>query len=291
MTPFRIAIDGIVRPEHLPVLAGIEYGWFSDGGLDVELVSFASSREALAAVAEGTVEAAVTGPAELLLGLADGLSLQGFVRLFHSNGGVLTLNDSGIQRPADLAGRRIQAGPLGKAIIASFVGMDDGDPSGIQFVDSGVSGVSALSREIVDAVVLATVHDDVVKAHLRGLSPRLLALKDYSVPDLCQKVLVARPSFLSEKVDEVSVFVHCIRRGIDSAKEHALDAGGLWARVVEGGASELHQAQVAASVAHFTYDLGMSSDFYIALGTWLLEVDVVELIPDIDECWTNTFVY
>jgi hypothetical protein len=49
----------------------------------------------------------------------------GFGRFLHTSGGVLYLRTAGIERPADLRGKRVQypgaPGPGGKAIVATMV--------------------------------------------------------------------------------------------------------------------------------------------------------------------------
>ena len=90
------------------------------------LVEPAAHLDPFQAIVEGELDLAITEPGHLVEDVAKGRDVIGFARMLHTNGGVMTLRASGIERPRDLAGKRVQypgaPGPGGIAIVATIRG-------------------------------------------------------------------------------------------------------------------------------------------------------------------------
>jgi len=104
----RLALEWFLNPDHVPFLVALENGWFEEVGIDLELIEPKEHFDAFAAMGKGEVDIAITEPIHLMQDVAKGESLVGFARFLHTNGGVMYLDRSGIQRPRDMAGKRVQ---------------------------------------------------------------------------------------------------------------------------------------------------------------------------------------
>ena len=296
MTLLRVALEWFLNPDHLPFLVAEELGWFSDNDLEISLVEPKEHFDAFEAFAAKELEIAITEPIHLLQDLAKGQKLQGFARFLHTNGGVMVLEKSGIERPRDMAGKRIQypgaPGPGGPAIIDTMVVADGGESSEYVPVNNGFLHTDALERDLADAATLVFYNFEVVEARYKGLSPKLFALKDYGVPDFCQLILVTTPDIMANKEKELARFVNVLRRGIDFVKQNPEEAAAIYWKRTEGDPNdELGSAIFNATVPCFTHDFGMSQDYYQVLANWLVSTKQAEKIPGLADCWSNRFAY
>ena len=296
MTRLRVALEWFLNPDHLPFLVADELGWFSEAGLDVVLVEPKEHFDAFKAFQAGELEVAITEPIHLLQDLGAGQPVCGFARFLHTNGGVMVLEKSGIERPRELAGKRLQypgaPGPGGPAIINTMVAADGGEPGVVVPVNNGFLHTDALARDLADAATLVFYNFEVVEAEHLGLKPRLFALKDFGVPDFCQLILVTVPHILEEQQEALGSLVTILRRGIDFVKQQPDRAAEIyWKRTNSNPEDALSKAIFDATIPCFTHDFGMSSDYYNVLAKWLIDTQQAESIPGLEACWTNRFAY
>lgn len=134
-----------------------EHGWYQEAGLDVELVVHDPWRgDTLDHLLVGAVDFGVFPSNRLLVRRALGQPLQGVAAINHRGlESIQTLTDSGIQRPRDLAGRRLALNPTprGLAMVRHLVRVDGGDPDALILVDSGTRELrpEQLAAGIADA--------------------------------------------------------------------------------------------------------------------------------------------
>lgn len=119
-----------------------EKGWYSDAGLDVELVVHDPWRgDTLDHLLGKAVHFGLFPSNRLLVRRALGQPLRGIAAINHRGlESIQTITDSGITRPRDLAGRRLALNPTprGLAMVRHLVAADGGDPDAVIIVDSGV---------------------------------------------------------------------------------------------------------------------------------------------------------
>jgi len=294
MARLRLALEWFLNPDHVPFLVALERGWFQDAGLQVELVEPKEHFDAFTAMQEGEIDLAVTEPIHLVQDVARGEGLVGFARFLHTNGGVMVLERSGITRPRELAGKRLQypgaPGKGGPAIVDTMVAADGGQPQGVEPVNNGFLHTDALADDKADAATLVFYNFEVVEARHRGLNPRMFALKDWGVPDFCQLILIAQPSLLTEREANVRAFIKVLRRGIDATKQEPQACREIYLRRTQTDPSDALMADIyATTVGCFTHDLTMSEAYYQHLGAWLVQTGQCEAAPSYADIWSNRF--
>lgn len=294
MARIRLALEWFLNPDHVPFLVALERGWFAEAGLEVELVEPVEHFDAFKAMEAGEIEIAVTEPIHLVQDVARGEGLVGFARFLHTNGGIMVLERSGITRPAELVGKRLQypgaPGKGGPAIVNTMVEADGGEPGEVVPVNNGFQHTDALAENKADAATLVFYNFEVVEARHRGLEPRMFALKDWGVPDFCQLILIAQPSLLEERADDVEAFVKVLKRGIDATKQEPDACREIYFRRTGTDPDDALMADIyKTTVGCFTHDLTMSEAYYEHLGAWLVESEQCDIGPAYDEVWTNRF--
>jgi ABC-type nitrate/sulfonate/bicarbonate transport system substrate-binding protein len=291
----RLALEWFLNPDHLPLLIARDRGWLAEEGIALELVEPTDHFDAPRALAAGEIDVAITEPIHLLQDAAKGAELVGFARFLHTNGGVMVLERSGITRPRELAGRRLQypgaPGPGGLAIAKTMIEADGGPADApLEPVNHSFMHTNALAEDLADAATLVFYNFEVIEARHRGLAPRMFALKDWGVPDFCQLILIATPETVRERAGLLGKLLRAISRGIDSIKEDPEAARAVYLKATSTERDYgMGDAIFDATIPAFTHDFTMSRAYYDHLEAWLRKTDQVPdgVTFDLDQLWDN----
>ncbi|MEM1270873.1 MAG: ABC transporter substrate-binding protein [Bacteroidota bacterium] len=293
MEKLRLGLEWFLNPDHVPILIAQEKGWFEEAGIDLELIEPKEHFDAIHEIEAGNMEAAVTEPIHLVEDRAKGEAVIGFARFLHTNGGVMYLNGKGIERPADMAGKRVQypgaPGPGGKAIVRTMIEADGGPADAeLTAVNNSFYHTDALVEDKADVATLIFYNFEVIEARGRGFDAGYFALKDWGVPDFCQLILITSPKMLEEKREMLQALVRIMRRGIDYLHENPKEALAIYdQRTGAYSESEIGARIFDATVPCFVNDFTMSTDYYQQLQAWMHSTDQIEQTVDDDAFWTN----
>lgn len=297
MQELRIGLEWFLNPDHVPFLVALERGWFEQEGLRVELVEPAEHLDAVEAIQTGALDVAVTEPIHLVEDRARGEDVIGFARFLHTNGGMMYLGGKGIERPRDMAGKRIQypgaPGPGGPAIARTMIEADGGDASAATFtpVNHGFFHTNALLEDLADVATLSFYNFEVVEARHRGADARFFALKDWGVPDFCQLILITSRALFDARRDVLASLLRIMQRGADLLHQHPEEARAIYfARTQTDPNDPLMSAIFDATVPCFTFDLSMSREYYDRLQAWMYRHQLIPKTLDPDAYWTNALV-
>lgn len=292
MERIRLGLEWFTNPDHVPFFVAKEQGWLAEAGIELELVEPKEHMDAVTEIREGRMDVAVTEPIHLVADRAAGASVVGFARFLHTNGGVMYRNGRGIERPRDMAGKRLQypgaPGPGGPAIVRTMIEADGGAPGAeLVPVNNGFMHTDALLDDKADLATLVFYNFEVVEARHRGADVGLFALKDWGVPDFCQLILVTSAEAFEEKRALLAKLCRVVQRGIDFIKQRPEEARALYEKATGQASSEgLGRAIFEATVPCFTYDFSMSSDYYAGLERWMLATGQIAALPE-RGYWSN----
>jgi ABC-type nitrate/sulfonate/bicarbonate transport system substrate-binding protein len=293
----RLGLDRPLNAGHMPLLVAIESGWATELGVSIELVAGGPQLQPMEEIEAARLEVVVADPVRLVRERAKGLPAVGFARFLHTNGGVMFLPGSGIERPRQMAGKRIQypeaPDPGGLAIVRTMIEADGAecDPTEFTPVNFGHRHVDALIEGRADVATPAFFNLEMIEALGRGARPSLFALKDWGVPDFCQLVLFTSEDLLFERRQALHRLVRLVRRGIDFLHERPGAALEIFRRSLGRAAQgEIGERVFRATLSCFPYDLSMSHDYYARLGHWLMETGQVPRVPDRFAYWSNELV-
>lgn len=294
----KLALEWFLNPDHTPFAIGLEKGWFQDAGIDLELLQPEEHLDAPAQIARGEIDLAITEPIHLVADRAAGRPLVGFGRFLHTNGGVMVLGKSGITRPADLVGKRIQypgaPGPGGKAIVCTMAQADGADcgPEDFVPVNHGFEHTKALIDDVADAATLVFYNFEVIEAQERGLEPAYFSLKSWGVPDFCQLHFIADESRVARDEALLRRFLGVVRRGIDYIHEHPVDAWDLYKKFAKQEQSDrLSDRIYQATIGCFCHDLSMSDLYWQRLVEWMVQSGQIETPIDVAACFDNRLAF
>ena len=297
MEKLTLGLEWFLNPDHVPFLVAREYGWFEDAGIDLELVEPAEHLDAVDEIVDGDMDLAITEPLHLVEDRADDKPVVGFARFLHTNGGVMYLANSGVERPRDMAGKRIQypgaPGPGGPAIVKTMIEADGGqcDPSKFKPVNNGFYHTDALIEDKADLATLAFFNFEILEARYRGHDADFFALKDWGVPDFCQLILIAHPDSLETRRPLLDRFLCVLQRGINFLHQNPKRTREIYFQHTDTDLdSPLMNAIFEATVPCFTFDLQMAPEYYTDLAGWMADTDLIDATLAPSEYWTNGLV-
>lgn len=294
MEKLTIGLEWYLNPDHLPIVIGMEKGWFQEAGLDIKLIEPKEHYDAVTLLKNRSIDIAITEPLHLVEDRAAGEDVIGFARYLHTNGGVMYIKNRGIDRPRDLIGKRIQhhgdSDPCGLSIVKTMAA-NDGAPCTVDDfipVNNGFFHSEALATNEADAATLIFKNLEITQAEHIGLDVDYFALKDWGIPDFCQLVFITSSKFLAEREESLQKFVMVVRKSIDYLFDQKEDATEVYLNYVGNSADEqLIIKFIEATIPFFTFDFSMSDDYYAQLQSWLVDMEKVKQPVDPSVFWTN----
>lgn len=297
MSRLRLGLEWFLNPDHVPLLVGLEHGWFTEAGLELELVEPSEHVDAIAALQSEALDIAITEPVHLVEDRSKGHAVIGWARFLHTNGGVMYFTGRDIERPKDMLGKRLQypgaPSALGRAIAQTLIELDGGQftEDAITSVDNGFFHTDALIENKADLATLVFYNFEVIEARQRGYDAQFFALKDWGIPDFCQLILIATPQLLQQRQHDLQTFLKVLQRGIDFIRQHPEAAQTIYdQRTGAYSGDEIGRATYDATIPCFTYDFSMSAEYYDLLQTWMQKTDQLSQSLPPSEYWTNALV-
>jgi len=228
----RVLLDWTPNTNHTGLFAALEKGWFEEEGLRVTITQ-PPEDEALVLVASGKAEFGVTfqesmGPA--IAKERDALPVTAVAAIIsHNTSGIMSLKDSGIERPADLAGKRFASWetPLVTEVVRHIVEKDGGDFSAVRMIPNFATDAFSALQTDVDAIWVYYAFD-CIPAEVRGIEINYIDLGSFdSVLDFYTPVLVVNSNWARENPQTVTKFMNAVSRGYNYAINNPEEAANI----------------------------------------------------------------
>jgi len=201
-------------------------GWYRELGLDVEITVPDPLRgDALSYLSRSEVDVAVFPANRLLVRREQGERLVGIAAVNNVQMETfLSLRSSGIERPADLAGRRLALNPTprGRAMVRHLVAADGGDPDAVVEVDSGVRELTVddLAAGVADATFgTYWAWDLLTTTSVPESEQRVWRVGDIGAPEYHSYQLGVQQHLLERNPRLVEAFLAATERGFRAAAE------------------------------------------------------------------------
>lgn len=241
-TQIRFQLDWRFEGPSAPFLMAAEKGYFADEGLDVQIDSGSGSAGAINRVASGAYEMGfgdLNALIEFLAENPEGPGIQGVYIVYDGTpAAVFARKESGIDSPADLAGKTIAAPAFdtGYRAWGVFAAANDLEADAVEWqnVDPTLRE-TLLTRGDVDAIT-GFYFTSLLNLEERGMSEEELTIMpfpDYGVP-LYGNAIIASESFAEANPDAVQGFLRAFNRALgetiadpDAAIEYVKNRDGL----------------------------------------------------------------
>ncbi|MEZ4520842.1 MAG: ABC transporter substrate-binding protein [Thermomicrobiales bacterium] len=294
-----VALDWFPWAQHSALYLAQDRGFFEDENLDVDFHVPANPEDGLKLVGSGEEDFAISYEADVLLARGEDLPVQSVAALVqHPLNSIMSLESTGIERPADLEGKQIgYAGlPSDEALVKAVLESDGLTLDDVELVNVGFSLAPSLVSGQVDAVIGAYwVYETFQIENETGDTVSVLPLTDWGVPDYYELVLVTSDEMIEEHPETVERFVRAVQQGYEAAAE---DPGAAVDALLENNEDAVEEVEVASIellqpfwTSDGEIDFGtQTSENWERYAGWLKENGLLSDDVDSSEAFTNEFV-
>ncbi|RPG86838.1 MAG: ABC transporter ATP-binding protein [Candidatus Puniceispirillum sp. TMED245] len=191
-----VLLDWFVNPDHGPLILAEEKGYFSDVGLEVEIVAPADPSAPPKLVAAGQAELAISYQPQLHLQIAGGLPLLRVGTLVATPLNCLLILENGpIKTPADLKGKKIGFSVAGveEALLVTILSRYGVSLDDVELINVNFSLSPALMSKQVDAVIGAFRNFELNQMDIENVPGRCIYIEEEGVPAYDELIYVANP--------------------------------------------------------------------------------------------------
>lgn len=247
-----LVLDWFVNPDHAPIVLAAEQGYFTDAGLDVEIIAPADPADPPKLVAAGRADLAITYQPQLHLQLHEGLPLVRVGTLVGTPLNCLMVRADGpVATLADLRGKRIGYSVAGveQALVAALLaqaGLTLGD---VEMVNVNWALTPALMSGQVDATIGGYRNFELTQMRLAGGEGRCFFLEEEGLPAYDELIYVANADSVDR--DRVNRFLGAVERATQFMLNHPEQAREIFAAHAPDLSDELNTAAWADTFGRF----------------------------------------
>jgi NitT/TauT family transport system substrate-binding protein len=219
-----LAMGFIPNVQFAPFYVAVEKGYFAEEGIQIQF-DYGWETDLLKLVGNDELQFAVASGDQVVLARSQGLPVvyvMNWYRRFPVC--VVSLAESGIQRPADLVGRRVGtpvmygASYIGWRALLDAAGLKEAD---MELVSIGYTQVAALSQGQVDAAICYAMNEP-VQMEAAGQAVDLIYVADYA--NLVSNGLITNEKTIQKHPDLVQGMVQAALRGLAYTVAHPDEA-------------------------------------------------------------------
>lgn len=240
-------LDWTPNTNHTGLYAALANGYYEEQGLDVEIVQPVEDGAAMM-VASGTAQFGIACQDTMAPSLIgdDALPIQAVAAILqHNTSGIISLKETGIDRPANMAGHNYATWqmPVEQAMIKTIVEGDGGVFEDVEMIPSTAYDVITALQSGIDAVWVFYGWDGVATS-LKGMETNWLDFGQLNPAfDYYTPVIIGNNTFLEENGETAKKFLAATAKGYEFAIEHPQEAADILLKA----APELDEEIVRAS--------------------------------------------
>ncbi len=197
-----LLLDWFVNPDHGPIIVAQEKGYFTEQGLEVEVIAPADPSDPPKIVAAGKGDLAISYQPSLHLQVAEGLPLIRVGTLIATPlNCLLVLKEGPIQTIADLDGSKIGFSVAGveEALLTAILEKHGVSLNSVELVNVNWSLSPSLMSKQVDAVIGAYRNFELNQMEIEGVEGRCFYIEEEGVPNYDELIYVAHSEQLDVK--------------------------------------------------------------------------------------------
>ncbi|MGH7256110.1 MAG: ABC transporter substrate-binding protein [Nitrospirales bacterium] len=292
-TLITLALEWFLNPDHLPLVAAKEAGYFRDEGLELSIVVPTVPEESLDLVARGKTDFGIGEQTNLIKARSAGDPLVSLGPLLtHTVVCLMFLKDGPITRLEDLRGRRVgwPGLEIDLPILGTMLGSAGLTHADIQPVDVGFALTDALLAGRADAVFGAFINYEQVEAEQKGAAVRFVSPTDAGVPDLYQLVVFTSDRMVTRQSAIVRGFTRAYQRGLRLTADQPGKALLLYQKAHSMADPDLSRMTFEATRPYFPTTIRQDPARWKAVHDWLLQRGILKRKLPVSFFFTNVFV-
>jgi NitT/TauT family transport system substrate-binding protein len=238
LTPVTVQLTWTHQAQFAGFYAADQNGYYAAEGLKVAFLEGGPSFDLLTPVLDGSAQFGETNPNDLLAARADGKPLRAIAAVYRRSPGVyMALASSGITRPQDFAGKKIELSPRGIPLLRAMLARVGVRPDQYTTVDSTSDLAPFFTGQVDVRSVFLT--NEVLTAREQGYKVNLISPDDYGIHFYADTIF-ATDDLIAKNPDLVQRFLRATLKGWTYAVENSTKIGEM-VRKYKPGADAKHE--------------------------------------------------
>jgi ABC-type nitrate/sulfonate/bicarbonate transport system substrate-binding protein len=228
VTTIRFALDWTPNTNHTGLFVAQEKGYFSDAGLDVEILPYNNSSTATL-VGAGSAEFGINFQGPMTFAKAAGSPVTSVMAILQkrSTGIGVKADRDDITSPADLDGKTYAGfGSPGEKETLTTIVKNAGGTGDVTIVTLQTSAYEAVYAGEADATTPFATWE-AIEADLRGQPFKMFAFSDYGFPENYEVLVIGNDDWMADNPDLTASFVQAVQKGYEFAVENPEEAGQI----------------------------------------------------------------
>jgi len=294
-----VMLDWVPNTNHTGLYVAQERGYFTQQGLNVEILPLAEGGSVEQIVGNGKVQFGISSSEPLAKARSEGIPIVSIAPIIqHDTSGFASLKKANITRPKDFEGKKYGSygSPTDKALIGKLMQTDGGDVSKVEFVEIGDSDFLTLAAK--GQVDFAWVFEgwEVIDGRLRGLELNYLPLTNYiqAIPDYYTPVFTTNEEMTQKNGDIVKKFLAATSKGYNDAIADPKGTGDILAKATPETSKDLIQQSQAYLAKQYKADAPKWGDqkaaVWQAFGAFMTDQKLLAKPFDPSKAFTTAFL-
>ena len=273
-----LILDWFVNPDHAPIIIAQEKGFFTDEGLEVEVIAPADPADPPKLVAAGKADFAITYQPQLHLQVHEGLPLKRIGTLIATPLNCLMVQADGpVRQIADLKGKKIGYSVSGveTALVGAMLNHAGLTIDDVEMINVNWSLSPALIAGQVDATIGGYRNFELTQMRLEGAEGRCFFVEEQGVPTYDELIFVANPANLD--ADQGRRFLHAVERGAQYMVNHPDEAWQVFSATAPDLQDELNSQAWKDTLPRFAQSpAALDQGRYARFEQFLLDAGLVD---------------
>lgn len=247
-----IVLDWFVNPDHGPIIVAQERGYFTDAGLEVEVIAPADPSDPPKMAAAGQADLAISYQPQLHLQVAEGLPLVRVGTLVATPlNCLLVLEDGPVETIADLKGRKIGFSVAGveEALLSMMLKTHGLTLEDVELVNVNWSLSPALMSRQVDAVIGAYRNFELNQMTIEEVPGRCFYPEEEGIPAYDELIYVANPETMD--TDMIRRFLGATEKATQFIVNHPEESWEIFSATSAELQDELNERAWADTIPRF----------------------------------------
>lgn len=282
--PLTVLLDWFVNPDHAPLIIAKEKGFFSEEGLEVELIAPADPSAPPKLVAAGKAPLAVSYQPQLHIQVNEQLPLVRIATLVATPlNSLVVLKDGPVKTISDLKGRKVgfSVGGFEDALLYAMLKNNGVDIADIELVNVNFSLSPAIISGQVDAVIGAFRNFELNQMEIINKPGRAFYPEEEGVPAYDELIIVANAHNLDDP--RLPKFVDALERGVQFLVNHPEEGWDTFIRAYPELDDELNRRAWKDTLSRFALRPGVVDQTrYKRFASFLKNQGLIEAVVPVE---------
>lgn len=217
-----LVLDWYPNAVHECFYVAIEKGYYEEEGLKLNIQFPANTNDGLSMPAAGTADVGLYYMQDVIMAKAEeNIPVKSIGALVQAPlAVVVSLTESNINTPADLAGKTLGHGgsALGEAKIKAMLDYENVDSSKVSTIDVGFDLMSSMTTRQVDATIGCLVNHEIPEMREEGFDISYFSPTEFGVPNYYELVFVVGEKNLNKNPEKYEKFLRATKKGFEDMK-------------------------------------------------------------------------